>query len=146
VQSACKSFFLRYREGSIQVRNWSSLWGLLTQITLRKCADRIEYHRAQRRDVAREVQNSNDAGSLPPWCAVFDREPSPVEAAILAETVEQVLAGLGETERVVVELSLQGYTTGEISERLGRAERTVRRVRERVKGRLERLRQGAGGP
>jgi RNA polymerase sigma-70 factor (ECF subfamily) len=142
VQSAYKSFFLRYREGKLEAGNWSSLWGLLTHITLCKCADRVEYYRAARRDVAREVPIPDSPGSPPPWCAVIDREPSPVEAAVLAETVEQILAGLEDGERAVVELSLQGYTTREISEQLGRAERTVRRLRERVKGRLKRLREG----
>ena len=42
-------------------------------------------------------------------------------------------------ERPVLELSLQGYTTREISERLGRAERTVRLLREGVRHRLERM-------
>jgi RNA polymerase sigma-70 factor (ECF subfamily) len=42
-------------------------------------------------------------------------------------------------ERAVLELSLQGYTATEISERLGRAERSVRRLRERVRKRLERM-------
>jgi RNA polymerase sigma-70 factor (ECF subfamily) len=36
-------------------------------------------------------------------------------------------------------MSLQGYSTQEISERLGRAERSVRRLRERVRLQLERL-------
>jgi RNA polymerase sigma-70 factor (ECF subfamily) len=36
-------------------------------------------------------------------------------------------------------LSLLGYTTREISERLGRAERTVRLLREGVRKRLERM-------
>ena len=53
--------------------------------------------------------------------------------------VEQLLAGLDEDERPIVELSLQGYTTREISERLGRAERTVRLLREDVRHRLERM-------
>jgi RNA polymerase sigma-70 factor (ECF subfamily) len=58
------------------------------------------------------------------------REPTPLEAAVLSETVGQLLAGLDEEERPVLELSLQGYTTREISERLGRAERTVRLLRD----------------
>jgi RNA polymerase sigma-70 factor (ECF subfamily) len=39
-------------------------------------------------------------------------------------------------------LSLQGYTTAEIGVRLGRAERSVRRLRERIRTRLERLQEG----
>ena len=66
-------------------------------------------------------------------------EPTPLEAAILSETVEQLLAGLDEEERPILELSLQGYSTREISERLGRAERTVRLLREGVRHRLERM-------
>src|SRR6266404_4856280 len=55
VQSAYKSFFLRYGAGKLEIRDWDNLWGLLTMITLRKCFDRVEYHRAQMRDVQREA-------------------------------------------------------------------------------------------
>src|SRR5262249_17889841 len=48
VQSAYKSFFARYGTGNLDVGSWNSLWGLLTLITLRKCAERVAYHRAQR--------------------------------------------------------------------------------------------------
>jgi RNA polymerase sigma-70 factor (ECF subfamily) len=60
---------------------------------------------------------------------------------VLAETVERVLREVGTDERRVVELSLQGYSTQEISEQLGRAERSVRRLRERVRKYLEKLQE-----
>jgi RNA polymerase sigma-70 factor (ECF subfamily) len=74
-----------------------------------------------------------------PWLEPFGRVPTPLEAAVLSETVEQLLASLDEEERPILELSLQGYTTREISELLGRAERTVRLLREGVRHRLERM-------
>jgi RNA polymerase sigma-70 factor, ECF subfamily len=138
VQSAYKSFFLRYGPGNLQLVNWNSLWGLLTLITVRKCAERATYHRAERRDAAREMTPPRGDESAS-WLEPFGREPTPVEAAVLSETVEQLLAGLDEEDRPIFELSLQGYTTREISERLGRAERTVRLLREGVRHRLERL-------
>jgi RNA polymerase sigma-70 factor (ECF subfamily) len=70
--------------------------------------------------------------------AALSREPTPPEAALLSEAVEQLLAGLDEDERPIIELSLEGYTTQEISQRLDQPERTVRRLRERVRKRLER--------
>src|SRR5262249_22187891 len=75
VQSAYKSFFLRYGEGNLDVVNWNSLWGLLTLITVRKCAERVDYHRARCRDIAREVpaQPGDEVGS--PWLEVPGREP-----------------------------------------------------------------------
>jgi RNA polymerase sigma-70 factor (ECF subfamily) len=137
VQSAYKSFFVRYGTGNLDVVNWNSLWGLLTLITVRKCAERAAYHRAECRDAAREaVQEREDPA---PWKDPLGREPTPLEAAVLSETIDQLLAGLDEEERPVLELSLQGYTTREISERLGRAERTVRLLRETVRHRLERM-------
>jgi RNA polymerase sigma-70 factor (ECF subfamily) len=139
VQSAYKSFFHRCGEGKLTVETWNGLWGLLTLITLRKCANRVEYHRAQCRDAAREVGGPPGAESELPWPEIAGREPTPLEAAMLNETVEQLLAGLEEKQRPILELSLQGYSTREISERLGRAERTVRLLREGVRKRLEQM-------
>ncbi len=140
VQSAYKSFFDRYGDRKLEAPNWNSLWGLLTLITVRKCAERAAYHGADRRDPAKEVApvRGDDRGS---WMEPTGREPTPLEAAMLSETVEQLFAQLDEDERPVLELSLQGCTTREISERLGRAERTVRLLREGVRHRLERMQQ-----
>jgi RNA polymerase sigma-70 factor (ECF subfamily) len=138
VQSAYKSFFFRYEAGKVVVVNWNSLWGLLTVITVRKCADQAAYHRAERRDAAREVSVFR-GDEATPWLDPLGREPTPLEAAMLSETVDRLLDGLDDEERPIVEMSLQGHTTREISERLGRAERTVRLLRERVRHRLERM-------
>jgi RNA polymerase sigma-70 factor (ECF subfamily) len=138
VQSAYKSFFCRYGAGNLDILNWNRLWGLLTLITVRKCAERAAYHRAERRDAAREVPvppGSEAAPGLEP----FSREPTPLEAAVLRETIEQLLSRLDPDERPILELSLQGYTTREISARLGRAERTVRLLRQGFRHRLERM-------
>jgi RNA polymerase sigma-70 factor (ECF subfamily) len=137
VQSAYKSFFARYGEGNLELDGWNSLWGLLTLITLRKCNERVAYYRAACRDAAREAPPGAEAEGGP-WLAALSREPTPVEAALLDEAVEQLLAGLDEHERRIVEMSLQGWTTQEISKELGHPERTVRRLRERVRHRLER--------
>jgi RNA polymerase sigma-70 factor (ECF subfamily) len=139
VQSAYKSFFRGFDEGKLTVGNWDDLWELLTLITLRKCADRVEYHRAACRDASREVPAAAEADGEASGMEALSREPTPLEAAILSETAEQLLARLDEDERPIVELSLQGYTTQEISQQVDRPERTVRRLRERVRHRLERL-------
>ena len=133
VQSAYKSFFLRFGDGKLSVVDWENLWGLLTLLTVRKCADKAEFFGAQRRAVGRETSAEAGGG----WWSAVDREPTPDEAAALAETVERLLDGLDEFERPVVELTLEGYSTEEISRQLGRAERSVRRLRERVRKRLE---------
>jgi RNA polymerase sigma-70 factor (ECF subfamily) len=141
VQSAYKSFFLRYSAGQVEVHDWDSLWGLLAVITLRKCFRRVEYHRAERRDVQREAAARPGEPGTEPWWQPVARDPTPEEAIVLVETVERLMRGLDEEERPVLEMSLQGYTGPEISRQLGRAERSVRRLRERFRKQLERLQQ-----
>ena len=140
VQSAYKSFFLRYGDQTLATQGSDALWSLLTLITLRKCADRARYYRADRRDMNQEA-GSPVAGEPESWREAVSREPTPEHAVILAETVEQVLREVGADERRVVELSLQGYSTQEISEQLSRAERSVRRLRERVRKYLEQIQE-----
>jgi RNA polymerase sigma-70 factor (ECF subfamily) len=138
LQSVYRSFFRRHAQGQYELQSWDSLWGMLTVITLRKCGHRVRYFRSACRDVQREV-------ALPPrdelrveWQAV-GRDPTPSEAARLAETLEQVMRDLTERERAILALSLQGCTPTEISEQVGRTERTVQRVLQRVRARLEQM-------
>lgn len=135
VQSAYKSFFVRQRDGQFDVGGWDGLWALLTVITLRKCADRAEYYQAAKRNVVRESSETNDLLDQHPS---IDREPQPEEAAMLSETVEAVFRAIDDPdERSILELTLEGLSTSEISEKLGRAERSVRRIREQTRKRIE---------
>jgi RNA polymerase sigma-70 factor, ECF subfamily len=136
VQSAYKSLLIRCGEEAVAAEGWDALWGLLTLITIRKCADRARYYATECRNLHREAEGADSAGLRiePPG-----REPTPDEALALAETVEELLGRLQGKERTIVELSLQGYSTQEISQQTGRAERSVRRVREQVRRALERL-------
>jgi len=140
VQSAYKSFFVRQRAGQLEVGNWKSLWGLLTVITLRKVADRAAHFKAEKRDAMRELPPP-PGEQVPAWQIAMDSEPGPEEATLLTETVEALMRDLDVDERPILELSLRGYSTVEISEELGRAERSVRRLRERIRKRLVRMQE-----
>lgn len=136
LQSVYKSFFSRHAHGDFQLDGWDSLWGLLTVITVRKCDYRRKYFQAACRDVGREATPD---GAEDAFVAVA-RDPTPSEAARLAETVEQVMRELVDREKDILALSLQGYDNIEISARVGRTERTVQRVLKRVRQRLEQMR------
>jgi RNA polymerase sigma-70 factor (ECF subfamily) len=144
MQSALKSFFVRHQGGQFDLAGWDNLWSMLVVITLRKCGHQVEHYRAGCRDVQRELTPFNGSAeeSAPSWEAIAT-EPTPEQAALLAEAVEQVMQSLGDVrERRILELSLQGYRPVEISEHpdVRRSERTVQRVLERVQRRLQRMR------
>ena len=140
VQSAFKSFFVRHAGGEYDIAGWDSLWSLLVVITLRKCGHRVEYFRAARRDVRREVVQPGPADDSKPSWELLAQDPSPLQAALLSETVQHLMRFLEQPhERQILELKLQGYTEPEISTQVSRSERTVRRVLQRVRQRLELL-------
>jgi DNA-directed RNA polymerase specialized sigma24 family protein len=138
VQSVYRSFFTRQARGQLEPADWEELWNLLAVIALRKCARRREYLCAAVRDASREVaaRPAGDSASL--WEPI-SREPSPPEAAALAETVETLLGALDDEERAMACGFLQGHTAGEIAVVSGCSERTARRLRSRLKHRLRRI-------
>jgi RNA polymerase sigma-70 factor (ECF subfamily) len=147
LQSVFRSFFTRHVDGKFELEDWDGLWSLLTLITVRKCHRQYERFQTGRRNVQREVppQTADPAGNS--WEQVIARDPTPAEAAILAEMVEQLMRSLEWRERLMLSLRLQGYTVPEISAQVERTERTVRRVLERVKKQLEQMRaEDAAGP
>jgi RNA polymerase sigma-70 factor, ECF subfamily len=139
VQSVYKSFFVRVRDGQFDLRNWNDLWSLLTTITLHKCADRVDWAHAKRRDAGREVSAPASTDTWTGEPQATDPAPTPLEALILTETIDELFRAFDPEDRPVLEMSLQGYTVVEISSELKRSERTVRRIRQQVKKRLERM-------
>jgi RNA polymerase sigma-70 factor (ECF subfamily) len=141
LQSVFRSFFVHQAAGQITgLESWDNLWALLVVITMRKCGRRIEYFRSASRDVQREIppplssdESSSDSGTS-------SDEPTPSEAAMLTETVEQLMNGLEGRHRDILSLSLQGYTVREISVQVSCTERTAYRVLKRVKEMLEEMR------
>lgn len=141
VQSAYRSFFARLADGQFCLDEWGEVWGLLVRITLRKCGHKLEHARAARRDATREVALTASADDSSDAWQPIARNPTPVEALVLAETVEALMSGFDEREQEIVGLRLQGHTEREISDAVGRSERTVRRVLERLRRRVERLKE-----
>ena len=140
LQSVYQSFFIRQARGELQLRDWDSLWALLATITLHKCGHRIEHFKAARRDVRREVAPPTRDEPTASWEGIA-REPTPQEAAVLAELLEQTMRGLEGYQRQILELSLQGHSVAEISARVGYTQRTVQRILQRVRSDLERQRE-----
>jgi RNA polymerase sigma-70 factor, ECF subfamily len=140
VQSALRSFFRHVPDGAWDLTGWDNLWSMLAVITVRKCHRRVARFQGPVHDARREVSLSAPPEDSQAGWEVLDREPSPEEAATLAETVEQVMRGLNERERHVFQLALQGYPVPAISEYVGRSEYTVEGVLRRIKRLLQRLR------
>lgn len=145
VQSACRTFLRRAQVGEFQLADSDDLWRLLCAITLTKVREQARFHLRQRRGLDREVDptpaSPDTSGSI--WHPAAPG-PTPGEAAEFADQFQQLIAGLDEEERQVVDLKLQECTNEEVASRLGISERTVRRIVKRLQSRLAQTFEGAG--
>jgi RNA polymerase sigma factor (sigma-70 family) len=125
VMSAYRSFFVGAREGRFSITHGGDLWRLLVEVVLHKLYRTAERHLAQQRSVTREerIHDAPEAAWQTP-----SREPTPDEALAAADELAAILSRLGDRNRQILELRLQGYEHEEIAERLTCSQRTVRRA------------------
>lgn len=133
IQSAFRTFFRRTAEGQYSLDDPGSVWNLLVTITLNKVRRQGERHRAGKRDIG--VERSLDSSRIHP--EALSRDPSPEHAVTMIDELRNLFDVLSESERELIRLELEGYTSAEIAERLGCSRWTVRRVHNRV---FERMR------
>jgi RNA polymerase sigma-70 factor (ECF subfamily) len=138
VQSACRTFLRRLQAGDFALDGAENLWRLLCVITLAKARRQARFHHRGKRSIARErsLDAAGDDQRAPLYEAV-ERGPTPEEAAAFGDQLEKLLAGLDEEERQLVLLKLEDRTHDEIAHALRCSERTVRRILNRVRSRLQ---------
>jgi RNA polymerase sigma factor (sigma-70 family) len=137
VQSAYRSFFVGAKKGRYVLERSGDLWRLLVRITLRKVYRQAERHGTKKRGLKKERVVPEDASQSGMAAQVESPDPTPAEAATLADEVESILSSLEAQHRPILELRLQGYKIEEIAAEQKCSERTVRRVLDSIKTRIE---------
>ncbi len=144
LQSACRSFFRRVREGQFQFDEDEDVWKLLVTISLNKLRSQVRRHSAAKRDAAQEVTRRDN--SLPDdfHLEKLANTPSPVEAFIFAEMIESVSEKLDARHAMLLELRMEGYSQMEIANQLQTSDRSIRRMLDSVRAVLSRELQSVG--
>jgi RNA polymerase sigma-70 factor (ECF subfamily) len=136
VQSAFRTFYRRNALGEFHIDSSVDLWRLLETIARHKILKHVEKLAAAKRNPAREEYPEGDD--------LRGKTPTPEEAAIAADLMEEILVGLDESYVTVVHLRLQNCTEEEIATKLGCTRSFVRTKLERIRNRLQRLSGGEG--
>ncbi len=131
VQSVFRAFFQGARRRSYEVPPEGELWGLLMVLALNKVRNLVARHRAGKR----AVQHTASVADLDRHPAIAADEPA---AALLRMVFEEQVAGLPESNRSIIRLRTEGYEVGEIAAITGRSRRTVERVLQEFRDRLNR--------
>lgn len=134
VQSVFRTFFRRAAQGHYAVPDGEEIWKLLLVIALNKVRAAGAYHRAAKRDVRMTARGE-----------AFDRAiesaPGRDESAlsVLRMVIEELLDGMPEQHRQMIELRIEGYEVSEIAENVERSKRSVERVLQEFRTRLDAL-------
>jgi RNA polymerase sigma factor (sigma-70 family) len=124
---ALRAFYSVYRrigdpERPLQLTGRDDLWRLLAIRTVSRAIDLIRRHRPE------EVPGGHDVTQL------LNREPTPEEAAEVADECRRLLDLLEEPElRQIALWKVEGYTNEEIAARLDCVPRTVERKLRRIR-------------
>jgi DNA-directed RNA polymerase specialized sigma24 family protein len=137
-QEVLNSFFQRQARDPYDVDSDSALWGLLAEITLRKCR-KWNRHFAARKRGPGLVHSLPDAAENDAAWEAASAGPTPDDAVVLTETVAELYRGLKPNECAICEMRLQNYHVREIAAKLNLTEETVSRKLGRIKGKLLRL-------
>jgi RNA polymerase sigma factor (sigma-70 family) len=134
VQSVHRSLLIGIREEKFDISTPENLIALALTLLRRKVAR--NWRRIQWQQRLKSGSSSLDL--LPTILAeLTTREADPAELAQYHEQVEHLCRQLDATERQVLSLRLDGYTTGEIAQQLGLNHITLRvrltRLRERLR-------------
>ncbi|MCA9218093.1 MAG: sigma-70 family RNA polymerase sigma factor [Planctomycetales bacterium] len=116
VQSVHRSLLVGLRDQKFDVSSPEKLVGLASTIVRRKIARKWRRHRRQQRigGAARESGSLADAINL-----LSSPDGGPEEVAQYKDQVEHLCNSLTETERRMLDMRLEGYTSAEVADALG---------------------------
>jgi RNA polymerase sigma factor (sigma-70 family) len=130
-QSIFRSLFRRLRDGQYSVPPGETIWRLLTTVALNKVRKVGAHHRAAKRDIRRS--SHVDAEFMATVASTQDEEA----VTILRMTIDELLQNLSESQRQIIELRLSGFEVSAIAEQSTRSKRSVERVLQGFRHRLE---------
>jgi RNA polymerase sigma-70 factor (ECF subfamily) len=138
VQAVWQSFFADPDGVPVEFENEAHLRGFLEAVVRNKVhAQHRRLTRTAKHNMAREESLYVSRGDREVLREVASSDPSPSENAQAGDRLEQLMAGFGPREIEVLTLRRQGLTHAEVAERIGMNERSVRRIIELFRSRLE---------
>lgn len=138
VQAVWQSFFARLRTNSQHFETVHHLRGFLAGVARNKVyEEHRRLTRTKKHALAREQSLYVRRGARDVELDLVSPEPSPSQAVQASDRLAQLVAGCSQLEAQVITLRHQGMTYDEIAGRTGVSERSVRRIIDEARERME---------
>ena len=132
VQTVFRTFFRRVADGQYQAVEGDDLWRLLLVIALNKIRRAARFLHAQKRDLRRS--ETVDRGVLETMAGPANDDQVPL--TVLRMTIDDLVIGMPDVFREVINLRIAGHTVNEIADLTGRAKRSVERMLQEFRNSL----------
>lgn len=137
IQSVFRTFFRRAADGQYDIPEGDELWRLLLVIGLNKIRSLATFHRAEKRDYQKTIVGEGAESALNEHS-----DSDHTALSVLKLTIDEMLALMPGEYREIVDLRIAGYGVTEIAERTGRAKRSIERILQEFRKRLDELIHG----
>ena len=138
VQAVWQSFFADLRSSSRQFENVHHLRGFLAGVARNKVyEEHRRLTRTKKHALAREQSLYVRRGSREVELALISPEPTPSQAVQASDRLAQLVARCSPLEAQIITLRHQELTFDEIARRTGVSERSVRRIIDEARERME---------
>ena len=130
VVSVFESFYRAAEQGRFpEMADRDDLWRLLLKMSARKIIDKRRHDQRQRRGAGKHVLSLAGGGREgEALIEVIGDEPTPEMVLTMAESVERLLAHLGDGQlREIAVGKMEGFSNAELARRLECSERTIER-------------------
>ncbi len=134
IQSVFRTFFRRAADGQYDIPEGDELWRLLLVIGLNKIRSLATYHRAEKRDFQKTVVGEGADAAIQEHSSADDSALS-----VLKLTIDEMLTLMPVEYREIVDLRIAGFGVAEIAEKSGRAKRSVERILQEFRHKLDEL-------
>jgi len=131
VQSVFRTFFTRLKDDQFELANQDDLFRLLVRITVHKTLRQVAHHKAAKRDPGQEAGQGESAQEQ--LLQILANEPTPEATVTLLDQLEHFMQQMPESDRQILMLRMEGYSTEEIAQKTGSYDRKIRRVLERIR-------------
>jgi len=126
--------------GHLDFPSLDSLLAFLAHVAEQKVIDEYRRRHTLKRDITRErpiLSGDEDSGPA----QVQSADPTASKVAVAHEVHERLLSGMDDTERTIIELKEQEYSTAEIAEKTGW---NIRKVQRFLKDLLDSMNESGG--
>jgi RNA polymerase sigma factor (sigma-70 family) len=132
VQSIHRSLLLGLQDGKFDVSTPASLIALTITMLRRKISRHWRKHRRQQR-----LTNTNDSSdSVDVLLSISARSANPAAVASTRDLLNRIWSELDDVDRQFLELRLQGYSTADAAEQMGKTAEALRVRLHRLRNRL----------